>query len=103
MLKLNEMVRVSVPPNRTWIVKERYFREDDYRGEYAHVTFEYAPEATGLELAELIDSDLESANYHSLVGFAATLYGLVKDVAGEEKADLFLEKLYDDATLQNLG
>lgn len=106
MLKLDEMVRVSLADGRTWLVRERYMDETDYTTEpeeYPGVTFNYAPEVTGLELAQLIDEDLESANYHSMVGFAATLYGLVKDVAGEDKADLFLEKLYDDGTLQNLG
>jgi hypothetical protein len=98
-------VRVSLSDGRSWIVKERYMDETDYTTEpeeYPGVTFEYTPEATGLELALIIDEDLESANYHGLAGFASVLYGMVKDIAREDKADLFLEKLYDNSTLQNL-
>lgn len=103
MIKLPELVRIKLPSGETWLVEKRYMQVGDYRDEYPGVIFEYEPEATGIELAHLIDGDLESANYHSLVGLAEELYNIVKDVAGEEKADLSLEKLYDNSTLQNLG
>lgn len=102
MVKLDEMVRVTTPDGQTWLCRQRYFVESDYTDEYPGVAFDYAPEATGLELAGLIDSDLESANYHSLCGFAGDLHSIVKEAAGEEAANKVLEKMYVDGTLQNL-
>lgn len=102
-VKLDEYVRVRTSDGHSWICKERYFLESDYPAdEYPGATFEHAPEATGLELATLIDEELESANYHSLCGFASDIHGIVLEAANQEAADKVLEIMWSNGTLQNL-
>lgn len=104
MTKLDEMVRVSLSDGRSWLNNERYFSEEDYADaeEYPGVTFEHNPDATGLELAGLIDSELESANFHSLVGFATDLHGIIQEASNKEVANKVLELLWEKGTIQNL-
>lgn len=95
MIKVNNLVKVRTDDDNSWLVEKRYFHASDY----PDATFEYSPSVTGSELADFIDSELESNNYHSFVGVAEELYKAVKKVSNEDTADKFIKLVYDKGIL----
>ncbi len=73
-----------------------------YQENYPEATIMLDPDLTGLEIARVMDEDLENENYHAWSGCYEGLYKLLIEISDETTALQFMERVYESGGLQRL-
>jgi hypothetical protein len=79
-MRLTDLFRVTDAEGHSFVTTDGWFRDEP------GYTIEDSPVLTAREIAQYLDEDAESANYHQLVGAHVWLVGLVEEAAGADVA-----------------